>query len=195
MISWSDITCGEACWHAREEICRCSCGGKNHGVLRTANGVRPDRTCKIAGERYTFRAVGKYRDIIGHAAAINRAAGYRSIERPEFIIDSSPARTPEDIARAQEMMRTGDPRAWVSQYHYVWKETEDGAPARVKNPTASQWSWPELAGWTADRGKVEISILWERITPPERPTILMLDRRTGQPLDNQNPPEPGNTPA
>lgn len=39
-------TCGDMCWHAREEICRCSCGGANHGIL-TRGGVQPKRTCKI----------------------------------------------------------------------------------------------------------------------------------------------------
>lgn len=55
-------TCGEACWHAREEVCRCSCGGKNHGILKSANGVRPVRTRKIDGKFYELVAVGKYRD-------------------------------------------------------------------------------------------------------------------------------------
>jgi len=50
-------TCGDACWHAREEICRCSCGGKNHGILRTANGVRPVRTRKIDGNFYELVAI------------------------------------------------------------------------------------------------------------------------------------------
>jgi len=25
-------TCSEACWFAREEVCRCSCNGKHHGA-------------------------------------------------------------------------------------------------------------------------------------------------------------------
>jgi hypothetical protein len=39
-------TCGDMCWHAREEVCRCSCGGANHGIL-TKGGAQPKRTCKI----------------------------------------------------------------------------------------------------------------------------------------------------
>ncbi len=38
-------TCGEACWHAQEDLCRCSCGGKNHGILRNG-GTQPERTCR-----------------------------------------------------------------------------------------------------------------------------------------------------
>ena len=48
-------TCGDGCWHAREEVCRCSCGGRNHGILRRG-GDRPLRTCKIQGE--LFELVG-----------------------------------------------------------------------------------------------------------------------------------------
>lgn len=50
-------TCGDGCWHAREEICRCSCGGKNHGILRDANGKQPQRTCKIDGNFYELVGV------------------------------------------------------------------------------------------------------------------------------------------
>lgn len=49
-------TCGDACWHAREEICHCSCGGANHGVLRDG-GDQPTRTCKIGGQFYELSAI------------------------------------------------------------------------------------------------------------------------------------------
>lgn len=29
-----DRTCGLACWMAKEEKCKCSCGGVNHGILK-----------------------------------------------------------------------------------------------------------------------------------------------------------------
>lgn len=44
-------TCGFACWQANEEVCRCSCGGANHGILRLG-GVQPQRTAKIDGQFY-----------------------------------------------------------------------------------------------------------------------------------------------
>lgn len=71
----SEATCGEACWEAREDVCRCSCGGKNHGCMRTADGTRPTRTAKIDGLRYELKAVG--RDLYKEATAINRAAPER----------------------------------------------------------------------------------------------------------------------
>ena len=60
-------TCGEACWHARESVCHCSCGGVNHGILNRG-GARPDRVCKIGGNLYELvgiisgRYYGEYRD-------------------------------------------------------------------------------------------------------------------------------------
>lgn len=49
-------TCGDACWHAREDVCRCSCGGVNHGIL-LAGGDRPQRTCKIDGQFYELAGI------------------------------------------------------------------------------------------------------------------------------------------
>ena len=49
-------TCGDGCWHARELICRCSCFGKNHGILNQG-GIQPGRTAKHGGELYELVAV------------------------------------------------------------------------------------------------------------------------------------------
>jgi hypothetical protein len=58
----TDMTCGEKCWNAKEDICRCECGGKNHGIhLRGGNAVR---ACKIDGRRYELVSVGKHRDLL-----------------------------------------------------------------------------------------------------------------------------------
>ena len=48
-------TCSTACWEAREEICRCSCGGRNHGIAK--QGQRGPRTCKAGRARYELVAV------------------------------------------------------------------------------------------------------------------------------------------
>lgn len=49
-------TCGDSCWHAREDICRCSCAGKNHGIL-TQGGTAPVRNSKVKGEFFELVAV------------------------------------------------------------------------------------------------------------------------------------------
>lgn len=51
-------TCGLNCWHAVEEVCRCSCGGVNHSCLRGEHGVQPVRTCKIDGVMRELAGVG-----------------------------------------------------------------------------------------------------------------------------------------
>jgi len=119
----SEATCGESCWEAREDICHCSCNGKNHGCMRSANGTRPQRTAKIDGVRYVLKAVGT--GLYAEAKAINNAAGYKSVDRISDTLT----------------------------YHYAWKETDRGAPARLKTATRKQIeSWPELTA-TRERFK------------------------------------------
>jgi hypothetical protein len=57
----TETTCGEACWHAREEICRCSCAGRNHGIAKT--GETPERMSKKGGFVYYLVAIGEYQDV------------------------------------------------------------------------------------------------------------------------------------
>lgn len=49
-------TCGFHCWQAHEEVCRCSCNGANHGILRMG-GLQPKRTAKIDGQFYELAAI------------------------------------------------------------------------------------------------------------------------------------------
>lgn len=57
LLEQTGHTCGIACWAAREETCRCSCGGVNHGCLKTAGGEQPARSRKIQGQFYELAAV------------------------------------------------------------------------------------------------------------------------------------------
>lgn len=108
-------TCGEGCWHALEDVCRCSCGGKNHGCLKTASGISPMRMAKIDGFMYQLKAFGKYRDLYGKANEINLASN----RRKKSAFDTN---------------------------GYPYKETDHGAPARLKPPTYEQTQrWTELS--------------------------------------------------
>lgn len=166
-------TCGEACWTAREDICRCSCGGKNHGCLRTADGVQPQRMAKIDGIRYKLVGVSDQGELHKQACEINRQAGYSSVQPATKCTDH-------------------EGKVWYNQYHYTWRTTDKGAPARLKNATKQQIAaWAEL---TAYRGKSEfelyrnpIQLLWVREEMPPKPKILMVDKHTGEPLENQLP--------
>jgi hypothetical protein len=176
-------TCGEPCWHAREEICRCSCGGRNHGCLNDGTGERPERTAKSSGHLYRLKAVGHYRDICEEAREINRQAGYSSVDLPTLVVGSrchGSKYTPADVAEARA---TGE-NVWFQQYTYTWRPTDDGAPARLKTASASQRKWKELEGWQDQR---EVSLLWERMEMPERPTTPVVDKETGEPLADQLP--------
>ena len=60
-------TCGEACWWAKEDVCRCKCGGVNHGILKGADGVeRPARTRRVERDWFVLEAV-----IPGHRDAMD----------------------------------------------------------------------------------------------------------------------------
>lgn len=57
------LTCGLNCWMAKEDICRCSCGSLNHGIMRDNGGVQPERTKHQQGKLYKLVAViGSYID-------------------------------------------------------------------------------------------------------------------------------------
>lgn len=174
-------TCGEPCWHAREEICRCSCGGKNHGCL-THGGERPERHAKIDGIPYKLAGVGPSQSLRADADKINCEAGYRSVDRACVVIDGigSGQKTADEIALA----RSQGKEVWWQQYRYQWRETDSHAPARVKYPSASQRKWTELAAFADDHN---VALLWVRVEMPKRPEILVVDRETGEPLANQNP--------
>lgn len=140
-------TCGEPCWHAREEVCRCSCGGRNHGCLLTKDGVKPPRMAKIDGHRYILVAVGEG---AREAARELNSRQWRSVEKPFQYGDS------------------------LMQYKYSWADTDCGAPGRCKWATPQQVEkWEELSAY---RGMRERPLLcWQIETMPEAPTEPVID--------------------
>lgn len=117
---FSEKTCSEACWEAREDVCRCSCFGKNHGCMRDASGIRPERTARIDGVRYVLKATAEdqTREVPHLADAINKA----------------------NPRTSGSQMSSGA--------FYPWTSTDRGAPARVKNASKDQLArWPELASY------------------------------------------------
>lgn len=162
-------------------LCRCSCGGRNHGCLRDG-GARPERTSRIDGALYRLKAIGRYNDIVRDACEINRLAGYSSVAKPQLVIGSQGKEwTPEEIAKAKAEGQT----MWWSQYKYTWRTTDSGAPARLKSASATQMKWSELSGWANAPHKVYL--LWELVDKPKLPTELVVDRETGLPLADQLP--------
>lgn len=63
-------TCGDHCWSARDEECKCSCGGANHGIFRK-EGTRPTRTRKMDGAIFELCEIGDFSKLYASANAAN----------------------------------------------------------------------------------------------------------------------------
>lgn len=190
----TETTCGEACWHAREDVCRCSCGGKNHGILCGPNGIQPKRMAKIAGCMYALEAVGLYDELYPKAVEINRQAGFKQIEEAHLVVDNRGTEHHPDQSGliAAVNIRGRGIKCWWSQYYHEWRETDPEAPARLKFATPQQVErWAELTAWKGQQGypstHIHPALLWVRMKMPERPTVLMVDKETGLPLQDQLP--------
>ena len=75
----TEATCGFSCWHAKEEICHCSCGGKNHGCMKTGDREQPTRTARIDGKMYELVAVGTHNELYVPADKLANAFGFSAI--------------------------------------------------------------------------------------------------------------------
>ena len=131
----TEATCGEACWQAREDVCRCSCNGKNHACLR-GQDRRPERTRKLNGHLYQLVAVSAYRE--GSCLA--------EIEEPI------------DKTKAAFLVKVFAAGLW-ERYKY---DSTPGYPAKVKTASESEVArWPEFAGWRTVKGWRPVG-LWVR---------------------------------
>ena len=130
-------TCSEACWNAREHVCRCSCGGANHGCMLVNGAPQPGRTKRVKETRYRLAAVldwnnfddrFQYRSLINDSRFAFQAipkdckwpeiAGVKVPDR--FIwVDSSISE-----ADAQTLMATAKAHYWEEQKQYHLKECD-----------------------------------------------------------------------
>ena len=126
----TEATCGEACWEAREDLCKCSCGGKNHGCLRTPEGIKPVRTSKIDGYRYELKEIGSYSDILTLSEEMLKTFPPKRIEKYK-------ANTFDENNKMIEVEK---------EYSYTWKENDSGSPVRMKPASVIQiQNWIELS--------------------------------------------------
>ena len=128
----SDKTCGDACWRAREDVCRCACRGHNHGILRTADGAQPVRTRRIGGYVYELLAVEV------PVPDTCRAATMRPLED-----------------QGREVVRQ-----WIAQGkwdRHDWPSTP-GYPVLLRTAGESEVRrWPELVAWRSHRARPLVS--------------------------------------
>jgi len=148
---FSDITCGENCWNAKEEVCRCECGGKNHGIhLRGENAVR---ACRIDGRRYELVEVGFRPDLL---------------KRTEQLIRDAEVASGKLQLRDGEYYDQGYDGNWFkSSYIHPSKYQGHGSQYVLKYASQSQClKWNELAYFECadeqDRYHKQPAILWKR---------------------------------
>jgi hypothetical protein len=145
----SAATCGLGCWEAREEICKCSCGGKNHGIRRRDKSAIPERVCKIDGRPFRLAGIGKHKDLYSDAAEALAA----------FLV-SAGIETEASAYTLENGQRSA--KGWLQ-----YRVKEKGCAVRLKYATLSQLQkWPELQayGVTDARGAyfADIGLLWVR---------------------------------
>jgi len=131
----TDATCGEACWAAREDICRCSCKSRNHGITRTPDGERPTRTRRVKAHRYLLLAVESYRPEEARIVTL------RPVEKLEGSVN----------AAAHD---AGLFNRHASRWDSEWWPNEPARPCKVgtASPSAVK-AWPELAAWRGARSR------------------------------------------
>lgn len=113
-------TCGDGCWHAREDVCRCSCGGANHGIL-LRGGDRPQRTCKIDGNFYELAGIVAKPD------------------RPDFCWHDVDVATREETNRVTQERFPG-----LNGWGYGAYRRENTMPVVDRKVSPIQAKWPEV---------------------------------------------------
>ena len=117
MVQVDAGTCNLACWEAREDVCRCMCHGRNHGIMRRG-GNQPGRYCQRKGKQYQLAAIlPSWYDARMTASDIVRAA--------------------PKISR-----RYHDHNGKAAVYEY-----DDDAAAFEQHATGHMLRWPEVRGF------------------------------------------------
>ena len=131
----TEATCGMACWAAREDVCRCSCAGQNHGVVD--RGSQPERTRKLNGWLYQLVAVET-------PGASCIAVGERPLRDLKWHVMKG-------VSEAGKRER----------YQY---DSTPGYPVKIKVASEGEVNrWPELASFRESRSRYwRPSTLWVR---------------------------------
>lgn len=160
----SDATCGENCWNARDLVCRCSCGGRNHGCMigedgTNQQGQKPRRTAKIDGFRYELVAIGEYHEVDDAARQVNESAGPRWT-RTTYIDDDTGKYWNEYEWEQKSVKPSSNVRTKVRPV--PWETGDKGAPARVKVASKDQVSrWKEVSSWSHPANqRIRPYLLW-----------------------------------
>lgn len=136
-------TCGDNCWYAREDTCRCSCGGANHGCLLTADGIKPERTSRIEGFMYTLTGSAP-------VASLRDTEAYRDECR----------NLQSELIRQADALNKASGFTYYGAYN-IGGMNARGTPAKIRTATKSQVAnWPELAAYRSNQ--FPPYLLWTR---------------------------------
>ncbi len=136
--------CGFACWEAREDVCRCSCGGRNHGISRKpscAAVAKPAR--QMVWENYLWQLdrVAKpvlwAEDQTGGLAGNGVMADGGKLHRPERL---DVIARDLNTAKGVSFYGAATARKFWNAADFPHAITRTATPAQIK-------SWPELAAW------------------------------------------------
>ena len=134
---FSNATCGLKCWLAEEDICKCFCNGKNHGLL--LKGIMPKRMAKIDGIMYELVDIASYFNL-------------------HKLIDQADAVNKQTIKSTVTLQ--------AQNYTYYYHYTDKNAPMRIKKASASQENWTEIKTLIDNAdcvGNSYIYCLWQKI--------------------------------
>lgn len=118
--------CGPACWEARDDICRCSCGGANHGCHR---GAAHSLTAGLKRQKVYE---GFIWELAGVSEPLDMGSGF-----------FAPSHFDEQAQALNEAAGVSFLYAHTARKHYgefpvaIVRPATDGEIAR----------WPELAKW------------------------------------------------
>lgn len=149
----TDATCSFSCWYAEQEICRCSCGGKNHGALLDPKNPVPERIVKINGGRFRLEAVGEFTEIRALFVKFVRRLGWAKI--------------------TQEIRDTKNLAYHQPYYGHTVKGPN--TPVVMQKAMDRHYSWPELKLM----GNKELHLLWVNLIQPEPlwcPNVIECER-------------------
>ena len=136
----SDATCGLNCWLAEEPICKCFCGGLNHGVMLKLNAKQPKRMAKLDGVMYELVGISAYTTHKDYAKMNIKADKINHLPENEYI--------------------THDNFYNVDRIKYL-ESSDKNAPMRVKKATKTQIAnWDEIKNISKS---IHVYLLWQKI--------------------------------
>ena len=125
-------TCGDACWYAKEDTCRCSCIGANHGILKVDGAERPSRTRRVKQDRFDLIAV--IDGGIGADRAVEAITGLWAWDRREVAFNNKATKSQLNWDEVKNAGCRNPFLIWLNQDVEITACTECGNDLAIGNP-------------------------------------------------------------